>query len=301
MNKAVSILAIMLVLVAVTQITSGGIVNKLEKINKNLLVNEEWGVELECLTEYPWCVKPGSVWELEFRITNTGEHDDEYEIYDFEGNGFPTYAISDLKKVSLAPGESRTFTVTAGVKEDAPYEYSIGMCITAQSLIGPPIDAAEVEIGFEIKPSNGPYKVRLWGPTTCEAGETCTYTMTAEDPEGDEIYYEIIWGESIVDCNTTIIGPFPSGAEATIDITWEEEGKMFVNVQAFNHAEVHGKSYLLFSHSKELPVVVPYSYSKNTGLLQNLISKIYPGFFKHKATQYTTIPHLFFLLTILKQ
>ena len=48
--------------------------------------------------------------------------------------------------------------------------------------------------------TNSPPNVPLInGPTSGNAGETYTYTFVAIDPDDDNIYYEINWGDGTVD------------------------------------------------------------------------------------------------------
>jgi hypothetical protein len=56
------------------------------------------------------------------------------------------------------------------------------------------------------------------GPTSGTIGITYEYTISYEDPEGDDVYFNIHWGgECIV---APLNGPFKSGEELKLKHTW---------------------------------------------------------------------------------
>lgn len=69
-------------------------------------------------------------------------------------------------------------------------------------------------------------------------GETYDYTIVAVDPQGDDVFYRIRWG----DCsNMNWVGPFESGEEVTIEHAWCgvccSPGKFTITVTA---KDIHG-------------------------------------------------------------
>ncbi len=66
------------------------------------------------------------------------------------------------------------------------------------------------------------------GPTSGNVGEEQVYTFNAIDPDGDNIYYCIDWGDN---SNEVCIGPFPSGTEQTSSHTWNEEGTYIIRAK----------------------------------------------------------------------
>jgi hypothetical protein len=57
------------------------------------------------------------------------------------------------------------------------------------------------------------------GLTSGKAGEEHEYKFSATDPDGDDIRYVIDWGD---DTDEEILGPYPSGEQATAKHLWEE-------------------------------------------------------------------------------
>jgi hypothetical protein len=91
-----------------------------------------------------------------------------------------------------------------------------------------------------IVPSNGdnnpPNKPELDGQTSGKAGTEYEYTFKSVDPDGDNIFYCIDWGDN---SEEICIGPFPSGEEKSTSYSWNSEGTYTVRVKArdINNAE----------------------------------------------------------------
>jgi parallel beta-helix repeat protein len=67
------------------------------------------------------------------------------------------------------------------------------------------------------------------GPTSGNAGEVYTYTFVAVDPNDDNIYYEINWGDGQID---DWYGPCGSDVVITRTHTWEEKGTYIIQARA---------------------------------------------------------------------
>jgi hypothetical protein len=66
------------------------------------------------------------------------------------------------------------------------------------------------------------------GPTSGRVNSEQTYTTSATDLEGDQIYYIFDWGDD----TTSEVGPYNSGATATASHTWTEQGDYSIRVKA---------------------------------------------------------------------
>jgi hypothetical protein len=63
--------------------------------------------------------------------------------------------------------------------------------------------------------SNTPMPPIIQGPTNCKRGKEYNYTLNATDPNGDDLYYIIEWGDILEE-----IGPYPSGELIIVNHTW---------------------------------------------------------------------------------
>jgi hypothetical protein len=67
------------------------------------------------------------------------------------------------------------------------------------------------------------------GPSSGKPGTSYNYTFRTADPDGDQVYYYIEWGDGdIVDWN----GPHDSDVEITLNHTWDEEGTYNIRAKA---------------------------------------------------------------------
>lgn len=57
----------------------------------------------------------------------------------------------------------------------------------------------------------------ITGPTEGILGEVYDYKITYSDLHGEDVYYEIRWGDCAIICNA---GPFKSGEEVTFSHAW---------------------------------------------------------------------------------
>jgi len=89
----------------------------------------------------------------------------------------------------------------------------------------------------------------ITGPVTGTVGVTTEYNFTALDPEGDEVYYYINWGDYV---NSGWFGPYSSGEQITKSHLWSAEGTYMVKAKA---KDIHGNE----SNWALLPVTMPYS------------------------------------------
>jgi len=69
------------------------------------------------------------------------------------------------------------------------------------------------------------------GPTSGTVGTEYEYTFTAVDPDGDDIFLWIEWGDGTVEQDGWI-GPYNSGEEITVSHTWSEQGTYTIGAKA---------------------------------------------------------------------
>jgi len=104
---------------------------------------------------------------------------------------------------------------------------------------------------LEIHINGAPAAPTIIGPTNGEAGESYEYTFIAFDPEDEDIYYYIDWGD---ETNTGWIGPYESGEQIILSYTWTSQGTYEIKAKAkdINDAE---------SDWAYLEVTMPMSYN----------------------------------------
>jgi hypothetical protein len=78
-----------------------------------------------------------------------------------------------------------------------------------------------------------PQDPTLRGKRFVKANTTYKYTFSATDPDGDNVYYYLNWGDTYWDGGSVgWIGPYPSGQKITLEKTWKETGNYTVRIKA---------------------------------------------------------------------
>ena len=72
----------------------------------------------------------------------------------------------------------------------------------------------------------------ITGPKNGKPGEELIYGFATIDPNNNDIYYWVDWGD---DTNTGWIGPYDSGKSITKDHIWEEKGAYVIKAKAKNN------------------------------------------------------------------
>ena len=82
---------------------------------------------------------------------------------------------------------------------------------------------------FKETDSNAPDKPIITGSKKIIPRVEYNFTISSVDPNGDDIYYYVNWGDSV---NINEFGPYPSGEEVQINHTWETLSRFSINVRA---------------------------------------------------------------------
>ena len=67
------------------------------------------------------------------------------------------------------------------------------------------------------------------GPTNGNAGEEYEYTFSTNDPEGEQVSYNIDWGDGT--CSDWL-GPYASGDEVIVNHTWTDQATFKIRAKA---------------------------------------------------------------------
>ncbi len=82
---------------------------------------------------------------------------------------------------------------------------------------------------FGTSDQNAPEAPDISGEIEGEAGVEYEYTFCSIDPNGDDVYYYVDWGDGEF---TDWIGPFASGEEVVISHTWDEQDTYTIKAKA---------------------------------------------------------------------
>jgi hypothetical protein len=99
--------------------------------------------------------------------------------------------------------------------------------------------------------NNPPAKPVLTGPTSGVINQAYNLSVVTTDPEGQDVYYFIEWGDSQVD---EWVGPYNSGATAEITHQWNKKGVYTIRVKAKDISSIE-------SDWGTMNVVMPIEYT----------------------------------------
>jgi C1A family cysteine protease len=97
------------------------------------------------------------------------------------------------------------------------------------------------------QPPNPP---TITGPASGKKGQSYPYKFVSADPEGNNVYYYIDWGDGT---NTGWTGAYASGHEITVNHTWSKKGTYIIKAKA---KDIYGNE----SDWSTLSVTMPLSY-----------------------------------------
>ena len=114
--------------------------------------------------------------------------------------------------------------------------------------------------------NNPPGKPTLKGPMIVEVNQEYEWTVSASEPDGEDVYYRVKWGDNTL---TDWLGPYESGTEITVKHTYTENWTPYVIVaQAKDTNDVKGKEAFL-------PVLVQKNTQSFREIIYNFIKNIF--------------------------
>jgi len=185
-------------------------------------------------------------------VTITHKVDDPERHYIYKVEIVKNYA---LYRIELYPNQPTkdTFTYTYPVEADIGDE----LIVNAHCSIFGTITRSLIIKGDNLPP-NTP---TIYGPKRCKPEESYDYKFKAKDPDRDDIWYFINWGDSK---SIYIYGPYNSGEEIILSKNWTVKGTYVITCWARD-------SYYQDSENATLKVTIPRNkYSTNLWLLQLL-------------------------------
>ncbi len=83
------------------------------------------------------------------------------------------------------------------------------------------------------QPNQPPNPPTIHGPASGKVGQLYSYTFNSTDPDGDEVYYFVDWGDTA----SGWLGPFVSGVEVTLQHTWNRTDVYYILADAKDNSD----------------------------------------------------------------
>ncbi len=108
-----------------------------------------------------------------------------------------------------------------------------------------------------------PDKPMINGSSSCKPRIDYDYTFVTTDPEEDDVWYHISWGDKEI---IYIYGPYPSGEEITLSYNWSEKGTYLITCGARDIYDAE-------SNTTTFEVTIPRDKSTNNILLLRILER----------------------------
>jgi len=122
----------------------------------------------------------------------------------------------------------------------------------------------------ETSVNNPPATPVITGSAQGEVNQTYVYSVVTTEPDGEEIYYFIDWGDGQVN---DWIGPYPSGVTAEMSHRWEKKGTYTIKVKAKDTLRTE-------SDWATLEVTMPVSYISSLRMVWQHLMQQFPHAFQ---------------------
>jgi len=120
---------------------------------------------------------------------------------------------------------------------------------------------------FTTRANQPPNPPTITGPSEGKVGTAYGYNFTAIDPNGDEVFYFIDWGDTT---NSGWIGPYASGEQITRSHTWSTKGTYTVKAKA---KDIYGNESDWGTHEVTMPKGTTYIPSLFLELIERLMER----------------------------
>lgn len=161
-----------------------------------------------------------NIMTLSVTITHIVSNPDDHYIYkvEFRKNN----ELIQTENYDSQPTTS-TFTYTYSIDAQGGDVLEVtAFCSIAGSI------TREITVPYD-GDNNPPNKPDINGPASGKINTDHEYTFIATDPDGDDIFYCIDWGDN---SEEVCIGPFPSGEEQKSSHSWSQQGQYTIKIKA---------------------------------------------------------------------
>jgi hypothetical protein len=230
-----------------------------------------------------WCPYCPAMANALNNVYNAGEHPFYFVALIADMSETATYRLSNDLNLYGYPSsffDGGDSTIVGGVSNENTYKnlisragardvHELDFTISLEWL-----GNAEIEIDITITNNeefynSPPEEPTITGPTTGGFGVEHTYEISAIDPDENDLYYYIDWGNGTIETK----GPYDSGRTAYAKHIWDERGQYTIRVRSRD-------TYDELSEWVTLEVSMPkqYSYKLNTffinhPILQNFLDR----------------------------
>jgi len=148
---------------------------------------------------------------------------DDYNVY-----GYPVGFFDGGKHIIIGGGISVNDYISRIQSSGERNVHELNLTLSVKWLGNGNLEISFSITNNEIVENVSPEIPIIEGPSEAKTGENVEYTISSNDPEGDNIYYYVEWGDNEIE---DWFGPFESGSEIKVNHIWNEKGNYLIKVK----------------------------------------------------------------------
>ena len=155
-------------------------------------------------------------------------------------------SVTDIEEINVEAGEFESYKISGELGDSSSLWYSPEVGYLAKVEMTKQLLGVNLECNLELLSTNfnhpknnfSPDIPTINGPTNGQQGKEYEYIVSTTDPEEEQVYYKIDWGDGT--CSGWI-GPSTSGEDVIVKHTWESEATFNIRAKAkdVNGYETH--------------------------------------------------------------
>ena len=148
-------------------------------------------------------------------------------------------SVKRNESISVPAGEFESFLISGnmGDRSELWYSSEVGYLVKVNEYVAKFLNVIGFYCNLELlstnfnypKDNNAPNISDISGPKGGNAGIEHEYMISTTDPEGEQVYYKIDWGDSI--CSDWL-GPYASGEKVLVNHNWSDMAIYKIRVKA---------------------------------------------------------------------
>ncbi len=153
----------------------------------------------------------------------------DHRMNDFSLYWLPTAFYDGGKEVVVGGGYGEEYH--AGLIESCGQRdvHELDLTISVEWISEGEMDITISIINNEALENNPPEKPSINGPSTGNKDTEYEYTFSTSDPDGDDVFYYIDWGDN---SSNEWLGSFKSGEEVKSSHIWDEDGEYIIRIKS---------------------------------------------------------------------
>ena len=151
-------------------------------------------------------------------------------IQDYNIYGYPSAYFDGGQKVIVGGYDDESYYRTRIEQCGARDVHELALNVTVGWLGGGDLDISVTITNNEEIINTAPETPTITGEISGAARKEYKYTISTVDPDGDDVFYWILWFEGCP--GVTWEGPYDSGEEVVFPYTWDEKGTHTISVKS---------------------------------------------------------------------